>query len=136
VGQHEGNPTNPQGGCTVPDSEGGTEIAGYLTGAFGWKFSSRLRATGEAGLGLATYSVGSSAGGDIFEPTCDPSPGVKPTLHLAAELSYAVLPYLRAVVTPLLFELHPSYNGVRTTPADVSGVWLRIGFGLGAAIDL
>jgi hypothetical protein len=88
------------------------------------------------GLGFASYSVGSSAGGDIFEPTCAPSPGLKPALHLATEVSYAVLPYLRAVVTPLLFELHPSYSGVRTAPVDVSGVWLRFGFGLGAAVDL
>jgi hypothetical protein len=132
----ENNTTTPPGGCKVPADESAAELAAFLTGAFGYKITPRLRAGGEAGLGFASYVMGSSAGGDVFQSTCNPKAGIKPALHFAAEASYAVTPYLRGVLKPFVIELHPSYDGARTAPVDAGGVWLRIGFALGAALDL
>jgi len=43
---------------------------------------------------------------------------------------------LRAVLAPLWFEAQPAFYGVRSSPIDASGPWLRLGAGLGVAVDL
>ena len=45
--------------------------------------------TGSGGLGIAGYSV-DNVGGDLFVPSCQASPGVRPTFLLGTEVDYAV----------------------------------------------
>jgi hypothetical protein len=35
-----------------------------------------------------------------------------------------------------LFELQPAFRGTRTTPIDTSTPWIRLGGGIGLAVDL
>jgi PEGA domain len=124
-------------GCTssITNAETATEIAGYAIGALAYRVAPRLRVGADAGLGLAGYSVG-AVGGDVFYPTCQPSTGAQVAARLGVEASYAFLPFLRGVVTPLALQVHPSYSGVRGSPIDATGAWVRLGLGLGVAIDL
>jgi len=124
-------------GCTqsIANNETATEIAGYGIGTFAVRVIPRLRVGADAGLGLAGYSVG-AVGGDLFYPTCQPSTGAQVAARVGLEASYAFLPYLRGVVTPLALQVHPSYSGVRSTPIDATGSWVRLGIGLGVALDL
>lgn len=125
----------PNCGGALPLDESATEVSIFGTGSFAYFVSPRLRIGGDAGLGLATYSA-SEVGGDLFLATCQPGFGVKPALHLGAEASYSLTSLVRMVASPLMLELHPAFDGARTAPIDVSGLWLRLGIGLGVAVDL
>jgi hypothetical protein len=101
----------------------------------GYRPTPRLRIGGDAGFGFAS-ELGSQLGGDAFEASCQASPGVVPAGHFGAEVSYSVLPALRLVVSPIVFEVLAAFGGTRTTPIDASSAWLRVGSGLGFAVDL
>jgi hypothetical protein len=120
---------------TIQNQESATEIAGYAVGAFGYRISPRLRLGADAGFGLAGYNA-STVGGDVFFPSCQPSPGAQIAARGALEVSYSILPMLRAVGTPIAITVHPSYSGARPTPQDATGAWVRYGLGLGVAVDL
>ncbi len=124
-------------GCTqsIANTESATEIAGYGIGTFAYRLTPRLRVAADAGVGLAGYSAG-AVGGDLFVPTCQPSPGAQAAARLGVEASYAFLPYLRGTLTPLALQVHPSYGGARSSPIDATGAWVRFGVGVGVAVDL
>ncbi len=122
-------------GGTIPADESATEVSVFGTGSFAYRITPRLRIGGDLGLGFATYFA-DEVGGDVFMATCQPSFGVKPALHVGAEVSYSITPLLRVVAAPALLELHPAFDGARSVPIDTSGLWLRFGMGLGLAVDL
>ena len=129
--------SNTPANCTsaIPESESATEVSGFAMGTFAYRLVPRLRVGADLGLGFATF-LASQAGGDVFIPTCAPSFGLKPALHVGTEISYSILPLLRAVVVPMMLEVHPAFDGTRNTPVDTSAPWLRFGMALGVAVDL
>ena len=127
--------TGPGCTATITATESSTELAGFGVGEFAYRFTDKFRVGGDAGLGLAGYTAG-AVGGDLFYPTCQPSPGAQVAAHLGVEASYTIIPLLRAIVTPLALQIHPSYSGARPNPVDATGAWLRIGIGLSLAVDL
>jgi hypothetical protein len=128
---------NNAAGCTSPvlDAQSGTAIAFYGIGSASVPITSRLTFTGSTGIGIAGYSV-DNGGGDVFVPSCSASPGVKPTFMLGTELDYAVTPTFRLSAFPLTWQAQPAFDGVRATPFDASGPWLRFGIGIGAGVNL
>jgi len=47
-----------------------------------------------------------------------------------------VTPALRLLASPIVFELEPAFGGARTTPIDAEALWVRVGGGIGFAVDL
>lgn len=121
--------------CALGGSETATALALFADAAFGYKPLPRLRIGGDLGFGFAS-ELGTQLGGDVFEPTCDASPGIVPAGHFGADLSFAVLPALRVTFSPLVLEVQPAFGGARSAPIDASGTWVRFGSGLGVAVDL
>ena len=95
----------------------------------------RLRGTAIGGVGLAALST-DGIGGDLFVPSCRVSPGVRPALLLGTQIDYAVNQLLRLTAFPLTFQVQPAFDGVRASPRDASGIWMRFGIGIGAGVDL
>jgi len=122
-------------GATIPSGEGATAVTAFFAGGLAYRATSRWRVGGDFGLGIATYSVG-EVGGDLFVPSCSPSPGVKPAVHLGGQVSYAFSRELRLVLSPLILEAQPAFSGTRSSPKDASGIWLRYGIAGGLAFDL
>ncbi len=127
--------TGPGCTTTISNDEAATEIAGYGIGVFSYLLMPRLRVGADAGLGMAGYSAG-ALGGDLFYPTCQPSAGLQVAARLGVEASYAFVQHVRATLTPLALQVHPSYSGARPAPVDATGAWVRFGLGLGVAVDL
>ncbi len=129
-------PTTVQG-CigSLPTSFTATSISVFGIGTAGFNIIPRLRVVGVGGVGVAAYAI-SDTGGDLFIPSCTSSPGLRPALLLGAQVDYAIAGPLRLSAMPITMQLHPSFAGVRRTPIDASGVWLRFGFGLGIGVDL
>jgi hypothetical protein len=121
--------------CNLTNDESATAVSAFLDAALGYRASARFRFTGDFGFGLAVYPA-SQRGADLFEPSCDASTSVRPAVHFGADASYAFTPALRALLAPILLEVQPAFDGARTSPIDASGAWLRIGAGLGIALDL
>lgn len=110
-------------------------VSFFAVGSAGWELVPRLRLHALGGLGAGTYIL-SQAGGDLFVPTCEPSPGVRPAFLLGAQLDYAITPAVRITALPIALQLQPSFGGTRSTPLDASGVWLRTTFAIGVGVDL
>ena len=121
--------------CTVPNDEFATAFSAFLAGELGYRVASRIRIDGDLGVGIASYFA-TQVGGDLFVPTCSVSTGLRPAFLFSASASYAFTGSLRAVVTPLAVELQPAFGGTRSGPLDASGLWLRLGGGIGLAVDL
>ena len=123
-----------QVGCTPASDYTEATILAHAIGVAAVRITPRLRAGLDLGIGLVT-STASNVGGDVFVPQCSAAPGVQPAFHGAFDLSYRLLPFLRGVLRPLIFDVSPAYAGARKTPVDASGPWMRFGFTLGAAFD-
>jgi hypothetical protein len=121
--------------CGLGGSETRAALGLFADGGLGFRPLPRLRVGGDAGFGFAG-EPSSALGGDVFVPSCRASPGVVPAGHFGAEVSYAVLPALRVVASPIVFEVLSAFSGARTVPVDATGAWLRVGAGLGVAVDL
>ncbi len=119
-------------GCAIPRDFVASDLSGFLTGGATYRLLRRLRAGAEVGVGFDTL-VASQAGGEIFEPTCDPSFGSRPAVHAGLELSYAVIPALRVVLVPASFDGHAAFGGAR---GEGTSAWLRVGAALGLSVDL
>ncbi len=126
---------NANCGATIPESGGATAFSAFLQGGLAWRASPRWRIGGDVGVGVATYSIG-EAGFDVFSPTCRPSPGVKPVVHFDGRVSYAFSPELRLLLSPVVLELQPAFDGASSAPRDATGLWLRFGAAAGLAFDL
>jgi hypothetical protein len=122
-------------GTAIPNNETANEFSVFGVALLGYRVTPRLRVGMDAGLGLAWYDA-SVLGSDLFYPTCQPTPGTQPAAHAGLEVSYALIPNLRVYGAPLNLEIHPSYSGARPNPVDATGAWLRLGIGLGLAVDL
>ena len=124
-------------GCngTLPGSFGATALSFYAIGTMGVRLASRLRLVGVGGVGVAGYVV-PDTGGDLFNPSCTSSPGLRPALLLGAQIDYAIGSTFRLSAMPITMQLHPAFSGVRETPIDASGVWVRFGMALGIGVDL
>lgn len=124
-------------GCTgtLPGSFGATALSLYGIGTLGVTVVPRLRVVGVGGIGVAGYVV-PDTGGDLFNPSCTSSPGLRPSLLAGAQIDYALGSTFRLSAMPITMQLHPSFAGVRQTPIDASGAWLRFMFGLGIGVDL
>ena len=122
-------------GCTVPRAFVANDLSALVVLGGGLRLGARTRLGGELGVGLDALT-GSEAGGEVFTPTCSPSFGARVLGHASLEASYSIVPALRVVLSPVVFQLHPAFSGTRTAPVDTTGAWWRVGSGLGLAVDL
>jgi hypothetical protein len=112
-----------------------TALSMFAVGSAGWEIVPRLRAHALAGIGLAAYFA-DDLGGDVFVPSCKPSPGARPALMAGAQVDYAITPVVRLSALPLVLQLQPSFEGTRSTPLDTSGIWIRATIAVGVGVDL
>lgn len=123
------------GPTPLAGAQSATALSFFAVGAAGVPITTKLRATGFGGLGLAGYFV-DNVGGDLFVPSCKASPGVRPALLLGGHLDYAITPLVHVSLFPVMFQIQPAFDGTRATPRDASGVWMRLTMGIGAGVDL
>ncbi len=127
---------NEAPGCApLRDAQSATALSLFGLGTASFPVAPDVRISGMAGLGLAGYFV-EHVGGDLFVPSCRPSPGVRPALLFGAAIDYALTKSVRLSAFPLTWQIQSSFDGVRAAPRDASGVWMRLGIGIGAGIDL
>lgn len=124
-------------GCSgkLPGSFDATALSLYLVGTLGVNLVPRLRVVGVGGVGIAGYVV-PDTGGDLFTPSCTSSPGLRPALLVGAQIDYALGSTFRLTAMPISMQLHPAFSGVRDTPIDASGAWVRFMLGVGIGVDL
>jgi hypothetical protein len=134
-GNRTGEPNTAPNCGPLTDAQSATALSLFAIFAASYSIASRWRIGGMGGLGLAGYFV-DNVGGDLFIPSCRPSPGVRPALLLGTEIAYAATSYLRLSAFPLTWQIQPAFDGTRATPRDASGVWMRFGIGIGAGVDL
>jgi hypothetical protein len=122
--------------CAGPlhDPQSATALSFFGVGTATLPIIRRLRATAIGGVGLAAYAT-NDIGGDLFVPSCSTKPGVRPALLLGTQLDYAVTPLVRLTAFPLLFHIQPAFDGVRASPRDASGIWMRFELAAGAGVD-
>jgi hypothetical protein len=104
--------------CSI---EGSTVVGTFADVALGYRPSARWRVGGDLGFGFAALPSGL--------PACPASSGLVPAGHVGADVSYDLTPALRLVLSPIVFEVQPAFK-------DGTGVWLRVGGGIGLAVDL
>lgn len=131
------NAPNTVQGCTgrLPGSFSATAFSLYALGTTGINIVPRLRVVGLGGIGVAAYAI-SDTGGDLFVPSCTSSPGLRPALLLGAQVDYALGGTFRLSAMPLSMQIHPAFSGVRETPLDATGAWVRFMLGIGIGVDL
>jgi hypothetical protein len=113
--------------ATACGPESATALGLFADAAFGYRPLPRLRIGGDVGFGFASETAKDPMA------ACDPPTGLVPAGHFGADVSYAVLSALRIVFSPIVLEVQPAVGGA---PVDASGPWIRIGSGLGVAVDL
>ncbi len=134
-GNNTGEPNTAPNCGPLTDAQSATALSLFAIGAASYPILPKVRVSGIGGLGLAGYFV-DNVGGDLFVPSCRPSPGVRPALLLGTEIAYAATPHLRFSAFPLTWQVQPAFDGTRGAPRDASGVWMRFGFAIGAGVDL
>jgi len=127
---------NTNDNCTsaVSNDDSATAVSAFVDGGAAWHASPRWRLGGDLGLGFATYTM-SAAGRDLFLPSCRPSPGVEPAMHVEGTASYSFSRELRLLLSPIVFEAQPAFGGTSAAPKDATGAWLRFGAAAGLAFD-
>lgn len=121
--------------AALRDPQSATALSLFGLGTASAVVAKNVRISGLGGVGLAGYFV-EHVGGDLFVPSCRPSPGARPALLFGAEIDYALTKNVRLSAFPLTWQVQPAFAGVRSVPRDASGVWMRFGIGIGAGIDL
>jgi opacity protein-like surface antigen len=119
----------------LPASFDATALSIFAIASAGFALAPRLSVVGTGGVGVAAYMV-PHTGGDLFVPSCTSSPGLRPALFFGAQLDYALGKTFRLTAMPLSLQLHPAFAGVRTSPIDAGGVWMRFGMAVGIGVDL
>lgn len=112
----------------------GTALSLYALWTGGFEIVPRLRALGMLGAGIATYLV-DDVGGDLFVPSCNTSPGVRPSFLGGVQIDWSVSGPLRISAWPLILQLQPAFDGTRSSPKDSSGIWLRVMLAFGVGVD-
>lgn len=130
-----GEPNTAPSCAPLRDAQSATALSLFGIGTASVPVGPNVRLAGMGGVGLAGYFV-EHVGGDVFVPSCTPSPGVRPALLFGVEVDYALTKNVRLSAFPLTWQIQPAFHGVRSTPRDASGVWMRFGIGIGAGIDL
>jgi hypothetical protein len=131
-----GAPADPANcGAPIPADEAATAFSAFFTGGAAWRASPRWRLGGDLGVGIATYSA-SEVGGDLFTPTCRPSIAPVPAAYLAGSASYSFSHELRLLLSPVILQAQPAFDGARNAPKDASGLWIRYAFAAGLAFDV
>ena len=120
---------------TLKDPRSATAFSMFAIGTAGWEIVPRLRAHALAGVGVAAYFAG-ELGGDVFVPSCNPSPGARPSMMFGGQIDYSITPLVRLSALPIVLQFQPSFEGTRSTPIDTSGVWMRATIAVGAGVDL
>jgi len=129
--------SNANASCTPPNDYNGVEMLVMPTVFASFRMSDRVRIGGRLGFGGAIYASGSPIGGDLFTPTCIYGGSLAPDGYAAMDVSISLADWLRLVVYPVTFDVHPSYVGARNDATfDASGAWVRVGAGLSLAVDL
>lgn len=123
-------------GCApLRDAQRATALSVFGIGTATLPLSSRVKLVGVGGLGFAGYFV-ENVGGDLFVPSCQPSPGLRPALLFGAQIDYALTKIVRLSAFPLTWQIHAAFDGARSAPRDATTSWSRFGFGIGGGIDL
>ncbi len=130
-----GEPNEAPGCAQLRDAQSATALSLFGIGSASFPVSPQVRVVGLAGIGLAGYFV-EHVGGDLFVPSCHPSPGVRPALLFGAQIDYALTKTVRLSAFPLTWQVQPAFGGTRSVPRDAGGAWMRFGIGIGAGIDL
>lgn len=120
---------------TLRNPRSATALSIFATGSAGWEIVPRLRAHALGGIGVAAYFA-DDLGGDVFVPSCNPSPGARPSFMVGGQIDYAITPQVRLSALPLVLQLQPAFEGTRSSPIDTSGVWMRATIAIGAGVDL
>jgi hypothetical protein len=120
---------------SVPNDDSATAVSAFVDGGAAWHASSRWRLGGDLGVGFATYTM-SEAGRDVFLPSCRPSPGVEPAVHVEGLATYSFSRELRLLLSPIILEAQPAFGGTSSSPKDATGPWLRLGAAAGLAFDV
>jgi len=128
-------PGNAQPCGPLTGTTSATALSAFGIGAAGWELVPQLRVHALAGLGMAAYLAG-DLGGDVFVPTCDASPGLRPAALVGAQVDYAVTKSFRLTALPIALQLHPAFGAARSAPIDATGVWLKTTIAVGAGVDL
>lgn len=125
-----------EGGNLPGDAQSATALSFFFIGNLMTPITDKLDIGGSAGVGLAQLFAGDQVGGDLFVPSCRPSPGGRPSFTLAPQIDYAITPILRLSAMPFAFHLQGAFDGARETPKDASTVWMRFTFAIGLGVDL
>lgn len=129
--------TNSAPACPpLRDPQSATATSLFAIGTAGWDIAARFRARAIAGVGFALYFTGSDVGGDLFVSSCDASTGVRAAALLGAQVDYALSQVVHLTAMPISLQVHPAFAGVRGSPVDASGLWLRGAIALGLGVDL
>jgi PEGA domain/Tetratricopeptide repeat len=102
-------------------ADGDVVVATFADAALGYRPSPRWRVGGDLGFGFADLPSAIAA--------CAASSGLVAAGHAGADVSYSLTPALRLVLSPIVFEVQPAFKGG-------TGVWVRVGGGVGLAVDL
>jgi hypothetical protein len=102
-------------------AEGSALVAAFADAAVGYRPAPRWRVGGDVGFGFADLPARIA--------TCMASSGLEPAGHVGLDLSYNVTSALRFLLSPIVFEVQPAFGGP-------TGPWVRVGGGIGLAVDL
>jgi PEGA domain len=130
-----GTPNEAPNCAPLRDAQSATALSVFGIGTATMPVAAKVRVVAMGGLGLAGYFV-EHVGGDVFIPSCQPSPGIRPAFLLGAAVDYLATKAVRLSVFPITWQVQPAFDGSRGDPRDASGVWMRFGMGLGAGVDL
>jgi hypothetical protein len=119
------------GGCGLSPDLSAMAASAFVEVTGALRITRALSFVPHVGLGVASLSS-DRTGGDLFEPTCTPSYGLRPAVLAAPDLELAV-GVARLVVSPVMLQVNPAFEGAR---GDATGAWLRVAMGLGFGVDL
>ncbi len=130
--------TPPTGSmCTPQNDFSGVEALVTPTVFAAWRASHILTIGARVGFGAAIYASGAPIAGDLFAATCVFGGSLAPDGYAAIDVSLRMSEMFRLVFYPATIDLHPSYVGARSDASlDASGPWVRLGTGIGVAMDL
>ncbi len=123
--------TPPAGGCALSPELSATAASAFVEATGALRITHALSFVPHVGLGIASLSS-DRTGGELFEPSCAPSYGIRPALLAAPDLELAI-GVARLVVSPVMLQVNPAFEGARS---DATGAWLRVAMGLGFGVDL
>ncbi len=128
----------PPGTCASPPNDFSAVETIAMPTVFGaWRVSRLLTIGARAGFGAAIYAAGAPIGGDLFAASCVFGGSLAPSGYAGVDVSLRMNEMFRFVIYPATLDIHPAYTGARSDGSlDASGPWVRLGAGIGVAMDL